>query len=1104
MQSTKNKVYQIGKYQSNTYKVSSNHPLSINKNNYTTVQSKGFSDFTGNKNLGFDNQSIIDSLNLAIQNRNYTLVEYIPDINIVYYDSNSRKYRCYSATLKKPTNNLNLISRNLTAKQNLFKNKLNNTGNINTNANINYNQSFNTTYNSKTINHTKNVQNTQSIQNQYRINKSSSTNKNQIPNITNKYSHSTNSNTTIQKNLTNIRSNKYQTTSKNDNNNNNNQYRRINSYINKTEQNKGLNKADINNNKNTYRNKTTSMNQTLTQNGRRNNDDSKYNTNTNKTQLYSSKTTNIKQMNQNIRINSEEKNYLKNKLPSSNINTNTYQRNQGGNIVTNRAQSVNVNQINQGRRRNDETLNKNSQTNNNNNTNQDRGRSVGVISNRAQTNNISQINQNRGKIEGGKLVANKTQTNIVASQNNQYRRNNNINNENQKQLLLNRVQKSQIQERKTQENRTNIPNLNHNRKVYQEDINSNKKNNISSNYKINQTPIPNNRSVQKDYHLIKDIKDLSAIDLQQELQKLKSPYKNEEIVKDENGEIVQRKEENTIAIIAGQKIEPKSVIETFEKPTIEIIQNEDGTSQSVIKQTKIITSIENIPIQSGVKNGKDDLQLVKQIITHEYKTLSAAKDKLDNDNKEENKDEENNKENIEKNENENEINKEGQLAKGENKEKFDDKEKDTLGEKKGNVKNDKKMRYMDIVSEENKANENTKKDNKNTKGNKKTEAKKEIANKEMNDKNVIPGDNQKNKIQNKDKAINQKDKKETETLAKNANKKQEITSKAKNTKTDLPEKKLISSKDAEKSSLARANKTKEKSGNEELINKKSDISKSKDKKTTKEKTSQEINNKELNVNAKKGKASEETDLRKPFRKKKYEEKDNIKQLNSPENNKIIFELYEKCFKAGNKTNKEKEITKIVEIIVPFGEKEAKDILAKLLKSFPKSSELNQKLLNLIITKIKSNTNLNAKSKGKQAENKLSLEKEKEKSKETRSKSQIKSSGIKNNRMNIEEGIAKTEINQRIKFEKNEDKFDSTSKKYGINSTLNRLGGYSINTANIGDLKFDGLFLDISKYQNTAKDKNPFEGPSSFYKFYKVRQSQIKKKINDMTIESKNN
>ena len=38
-------------------------------------------------------------------------------------------------------------------------------------------------------------------------------------------------------------------------------------------------------------------------------------------------------------------------------------------------------------------------------------------------------------------------------------------------------------------------------------------------------------------------------------------------------------------------------------------------------------------------------------------------------------------------------------------------------------------------------------------------------------------------------------------------------------------------------------------------------------------------------------------------------------------------------------------------------------------------------------------------------------------------------------MRIEEGIAKTEINQRIKLDKN-DKFASISEKYGINSSLN--------------------------------------------------------------------
>ena len=54
----------------------------------------------------------------------------------------------------------------------------------------------------------------------------------------------------------------------------------------------------------------------------------------------------------------------------------------------------------------------------------------------------------------------------------------------------------------------------------------------------------------------------------------------------------------------------------------------------------------------------------------------------------------------------------------------------------------------------------------------------------------------------------------------------------------------------------------------------------------------EYNNKELNSNVKKGKVNEESDLRKPFRKNKNEEKDN-KQLNASENIKMISELYKK-------------------------------------------------------------------------------------------------------------------------------------------------------------------------------------------------------------------
>ena len=46
-------------------------------------------------------------------------------------------------------------------------------------------------------------------------------------------------------------------------------------------------------------------------------------------------------------------------------------------------------------------------------------------------------------------------------------------------------------------------------------------------------------------------------------------------------------------------------------------------------------------------------------------------------------------------------------------------------------------------------------------------------------------------------------------------------------------------------------------------------------------------------------------------------------------------------------------------------------------------------------------------------------------------------------------------------------------------------------------------MDISKYQSNATYENPFRGPSSFYKFYKIRRTKIRKKLNEMTNEAKN-
>jgi hypothetical protein len=151
--------------------------------------------------------------------------------------------------------------------------------------------------------------------------------------------------------------------------------------------------------------------------------------------------------------------------------------------------------------------------------------------------------------------------------------------------------------------------------------------------------------------------------------------------------------------------------------------------------------------------------------------------------------------------------------------------------------------------------------------------------------------------------------------------------------------------------------------------------------------------------------------------------------------------------------------------------------------------LNKKIIILI------NKNNKLKEKG----NKLTSGKESQK--ESRSKSQIKSD-IKKNK--LEEDVPKTEINNKVKFAGNRDGSRSSEKIGRISIKNHGVDSLSVNVANIGDLKFDGLFLDISKYQKNEGYDNPFAGPSLFYKFYKIRKNKIKKKIIDMANEAKNN
>ena len=221
--------YPIRKYQSTTFKVTSRHPLSINTNNYTAVKHQGFTNYTANKNYTLGNKSIIDSLNLSVTKNNYIYVDQMPNSNVIYYDSNLRKYRTFSATIKNQSYDTKTF--NLANKQNLFKSKFNGKYTINNQ----YNQ--NNKYSNKTINYANIHHKTNKYLN---INKNQSQRENHIKTYSIKTSGVNNN-----YNKTNI-VNKYQTSSRNDSQN-----KRYNSYNNRTEQNKN-NKSynQSNNNRN--------------------------------------------------------------------------------------------------------------------------------------------------------------------------------------------------------------------------------------------------------------------------------------------------------------------------------------------------------------------------------------------------------------------------------------------------------------------------------------------------------------------------------------------------------------------------------------------------------------------------------------------------------------------------------------------------------------------------------------------------------------------------------------------------------------------------------------------------------------------------------------
>ena len=217
---------------------------------------------------------------------------------------------------------------------------------------------------------------------------------------------------------------------------------------------------------------------------------------------------------------------------------------------------------------------------------------------------------------------------------------------------------------KNEANRKNEPSKNQNKsdslKNMQKNIDNPRINNEYNN-KLNQTLNRQNKPDQKTLSQNKvtpknDIsniispgktKDEQSQNLNQESQNqndLKNLDKNNNLNKNQENKIPkdinqnqnqnleksQRKEEKTIVIIPGQTIEKRTVNVDFENPTEEAMENPDGTFSLILKQKKITTITENIPVEADkIKSieGSPKLPIYKQVITYNYETITSPSQK---------------------------------------------------------------------------------------------------------------------------------------------------------------------------------------------------------------------------------------------------------------------------------------------------------------------------------------------------------------------------------------------------------------------------------------------------------------------------------------------
>ena len=308
--------------------------------------------------------------------------------------------------------------------------------------------------------------------------------------------------------------------------------------------------------------------------------------------------------------------------PKNNISGN---RNQNYNLAKNNNQQIKCNnkQIsnNIGSIRNNDISNKNTQLR----QNVMRGMK-NVIGDLMDKNNIQRPKQN-SSIRKEVMGQMKKAVDGMLNKNEVNKKNELSNNQNKADSLKN-IQKNIANSRINNEYNNNKQNqaINRQNKPYQKALLENKvipKNDIPNIISLGKTKNEQSKNLNQESQN-KNV--LKSLDKNNNLNKAQENNIPKDINQNQNLEKSQRKEEKTIVIIPGQTIEKRTVNVDFENPTEEAIENPDGTFSLILKQKKITTITENIPVEADkIKSieGSPKLPIYKQVITYNYETITS-------------------------------------------------------------------------------------------------------------------------------------------------------------------------------------------------------------------------------------------------------------------------------------------------------------------------------------------------------------------------------------------------------------------------------------------------------------------------------------------------